>query len=56
MRMPASTARREAAELVAVVVRHEDVGDAVDAELVEVVEHGAVAEVDEHRLAPRRST
>jgi hypothetical protein len=35
-----------------VVVRDEDVGDPVDLERVEVVENGAGAEVDEHRLPP----
>ena len=42
---------RKALHLVAVVVRHEDVGHLLDAELVHVVEHGSAAEVDHHGLA-----
>jgi hypothetical protein len=49
---PDSRLRRPAQplELVAVVVGQQDVGRALDAELAEVVEHGARAEVDEHGL------
>ena len=52
MRAPAEP-RAQTLHLVAVVVRDEHVGDAVDAELGEVVERGAGAEVDEHGLASR---
>jgi hypothetical protein len=43
---------RQTLHLVAVVMRDEDVGDAVELELREPVEHQAAAEVDEHGLAP----
>ena len=53
---PASTARREPADLVAVVMRDEDVRHPVDPELVEVVEHVAVPKSISIASRPDRST
>jgi hypothetical protein len=52
---PDSRLRRalEPSELVAVVVGQQDVGNPLDAELFEVIERAAVAEVDQDRVAPR---
>ena len=49
MAMPARGRAGESLHLVAVVVGDEDGGDSAYADLGEVVQHGAAAEVDEHR-------
>ena len=50
--VPGRRCAHEALHVVAVVVGDEDVGDAVDPELVEPVEDAAAAEVDADRVAP----
>ena len=49
--MPASTARGRSLRGIAVVMRHQHIGDPVDPEVAEPVEDRSVAEVDGDRVA-----